>query len=70
MEKDFKWVDPIIQSGEITPGAALIFGKLLGAWMVFRESHDLESAKVSCCDRTKRLFKVLQEFENLMMRKD
>ena len=58
--------DPIIHNGEITPKAAHILGQLLAAWIVFKESHDLESEKIQCCEKTTALFRALTTYEKMM----
>ena len=50
--------DPIIQDGELTTKAAFIFGKILGAWIAYREDHDF--------DEKETLFQALAEYEKLM----
>jgi len=54
--------DPIIQDGELTPKAAFIFGKILGAWITYREKHDV--------DKQETLFQALAEYERLMLAAD
>ena len=33
------------------------------AFVEFRQTHDLTDAKISCCDRTRRLFETLERLE-------
>jgi len=54
-------IDPIVQNGELTAKAAFILGKILGAWITYREKHDF--------NREEPLFRVLAEYEKLMMGK-
>ena len=64
MEKTL--IDPLVHNGELTPHAGLILGHLLGSWISFRESHNLTSKKVQCCDITEKLFHALKSYEALM----
>jgi len=43
-----------------------IEARILHAWVAFRNSHDMASAEMTCCERTKALFATLQEFENVV----
>jgi hypothetical protein len=36
---------------------------LLDAWRAFKRTHDLNLASVCCCERTRKLFETLDEFE-------
>ncbi len=57
--------DPIVKNGELTAEASFILGLILGSWITFRESHDLDSTKIKCCDKTGRLFEALGKYEHL-----
>jgi hypothetical protein len=37
--------------------------KLLAVWVEFRMSHDLESPKLQCCEKSAALFDALRDFE-------
>ena len=43
-----------------------IEARILHAWVAFRNSHDMQSAEMTCCERTKELFDSLQAFENVI----
>ena len=40
--------------------------ELYQAWQVFRTTHNLQDAKIACCDRTQRLFKALYAYEEML----
>ena len=58
---------PLIVNGELTPEAAFRLCAILGAWQSFRESHDLESENLKCCEKSLNLFDALRAYEKLMM---
>ena len=45
-------------------GLLPIEARVLNAWVVFRQTHDVDDAQVKCCERTQELFEALQAFEN------
>lgn len=45
----------------------LLAAQLLLTWIRFREGHDIESERLSCCADTRDLFNVLHEYEKLML---
>jgi len=46
-----------------TPEGAFALGSLLGAWHSFRDSHDLKSERIQCCEKTHALFEALEKYE-------
>lgn len=64
-EKAMATIDPIIQNGELTAKAAFILGHILGAWVTFHKSHDLNKETV-VCRSSDMLFKALEQYEKLM----
>jgi len=59
--------DALIENGQLTHEAAHILGLILGTWVTFHESHDLNSPKIHCCEKTEALFRALERYENLMI---
>lgn len=47
--------EPLVKDGKLTVPAALILGRILGAWMRFKATRD-----------TKNLFEALADYERLM----
>lgn len=40
--------------------------ELLLAWVDFKATHELQSTKINCCERTQRLFTALDSFEQIV----
>lgn len=40
--------------------------ELYQAWQVFRTTHNLQDAKIACCERTQRLFNALYAYEEML----
>jgi len=64
-EDRFTYILPLL-----TPQGALVLGGLLGAWIIFRESHTLDDPKLQCCEKTKNLFNALAAYEALVIQKE
>ena len=59
----------MIVNGELTDEAAGILGHILASWMAFKDEHDLNDPKLRCCEVTQHLFKALDSYEKMVMRR-
>jgi hypothetical protein len=59
LEEEF-YIKPLL-----TPEGHLALGYLLGAWLAFRDSHNLDDPAIDYS--SKLLFEALAKFESLMM---
>ena len=50
----------------LTAEGAYIIGQLLCTWVEFRNSHDLESFEITCCEKSKDFHNALRAFEAIM----
>jgi len=60
-------VDQLIQDGQLNNRAAFILGLILGTWVTFRQSHNVNAKTIACNDKTKALFEALAKYEELMI---
>lgn len=54
----------------LSPEMAYALGRILGTWMVFKDSHDVKlkfQSSTNCCDKSQALFEALQRYEDLIM---
>lgn len=51
----------------LTPEGHLMLGYLLGAWLAFRDAHDIDDTNLDYS--SKHLFEALADYEAIMMRK-
>jgi hypothetical protein len=51
-----------------TTEEAISLLELVGAWKVFKKTHNYRDAKLQCCENTRRLFDKLDNFETIIVR--
>ncbi len=59
---------PGVDFSSLPPELAYTLGDVLGTWIIFRQTHDLESPKFKCCETSQKLFDALRRYEEIMRR--
>jgi hypothetical protein len=58
----------VIDMSEMGEELGWVLARVLASWRTFRQTHDLESPNLKCCERSLALFDALREYEKLVFK--